>query len=141
MNDQPRLCGLRAEPLSVDEVVTALADPRCGGLVLFLGRVRDHDHGNGVAGLGYQAHPSAAAELESVCRAVAARHPGVALAAVHRTGELAVGDLAVVVGAASAHRDLAFTAARELIDTLKASVPIWKHQVFLDGSDEWVGLP
>ncbi|MEI2779151.1 MAG: molybdenum cofactor biosynthesis protein MoaE [Tetrasphaera sp.] len=141
MNDQLRLCALRADPLSADEVLQALSDPGSGGQVIFLGRVRDHDHGQPVRGLGYQAHPSADARLESVCRAVGARHPEVVLAAVHRTGELAVGEIAVIVGAASAHRDAAFAAARDLIDSLKATVPIWKQQRFTDGSDEWVGLP
>jgi molybdopterin synthase catalytic subunit len=63
-----------------------------------------------------------------------------AIAAVHRVGDLAVGDLAVVVAAACPHRDEAFTACRTLIDDLKAEVPIWKHQVFADGGDEWVGI-
>lgn len=135
------LVDLRDAPLSVDEVIAALRDPACGGLTLFVGIVRDHDGGHEVRSLDYSAHPTAAARLGQVCGAVAARHPGVRLAAVHRVGDLVVGDLAVVVGAASAHRAAAFAAARDLIDTLKAEVPIWKHQVFTDGATEWVGLP
>jgi molybdopterin synthase catalytic subunit len=76
-----------------------------------------------------------------VAERVAAAHPVVALAAVHRVGDLAVGDIAVVVAVSSAHRGEAFTACRALIDDLKSQVPIWKHQSFTDGSDEWVGLP
>jgi molybdopterin synthase catalytic subunit len=72
---------------------------------------------------------------------VAGRHPVRALAAVHRVGDLAVGDLAVVAAASAAHRGEAFDACRDLIDTLKQTVPIWKHQEFGDGSQEWVGLP
>ena len=72
---------------------------------------------------------------------VADRHPVIALAAVHRVGHLEIGDLAVVVAVSAAHRGAALEACRELIDTLKARVPIWKHQLFSDGSDEWVGLP
>ena len=72
---------------------------------------------------------------------MAAGHPVIALAAVHRVGDLAVGDLAVVVAAACPHRAEAFAACRALIDELKATVPIWKHQTFADGAQEWVGLP
>ena len=103
--------------------------------------MRDHDDGKGVARLGYSAHPSVADTLKAVAESVAARHDVLALAAVHRVGDLAVGDLAVVVAASCVHRGEAFGAARALIDDLKAQVPIWKHQAFADGSDEWVGLP
>ena len=99
------------------------------------------DGGRGVAGLGYSAHPGVLDELRTVAEEVAAAHPVRALAAVHRVGDLAVGDLAVVVGVSCAHRGDAFAAARMLIDELKSRVPIWKHQVFDDGGDEWVGLP
>jgi molybdopterin synthase catalytic subunit len=136
-----RLVALRETPLEVDEVLDALDDDASGGLTLFVGRVRDHDHGKGVRGLDYSAHPTALAELRRVCDEIAAEHPGVALAAVHRTGVLAIGDAAVIVAASSAHRGLAFDASRALIDRLKDQVPIWKHQVFADGSEEWVGSP
>ena len=136
-----RLCDLRDTPLSVDEVVTALGDDAAGGLVLVVGRVRDHDGGRGVQALDYTAHPTALDRLRAVCAEVAAGHHGVLLAAVHRTGALAIGDTAVIVAAAAAHRGQAFDAARALIDTLKAEVPIWKHQVFADGGEEWVGSP
>jgi molybdopterin synthase catalytic subunit len=109
--------------------------------VLFVGVVRDHDHGAEVAALDYSAHPSVVASLRAVCEEVGARHSAARLAAVHRTGHLEVGDTAVVVAVSAAHRGEAFTACRDLIDTLKATVPIWKHQRFADGSDEWVGLP
>ena len=69
------------------------------------------------------------------------RFPAVAVAAVHRVGDLAVGDLAVVVGVSCPHRAEAFEAGRALIDELKTTVPIWKHQIFVDGTDEWVGSP
>jgi molybdopterin synthase catalytic subunit len=80
-------------------------------------------------------------DLRAVAEEVVAAHPVRALAAVHRVGDLAVGDLAVVVGVSCPHRGDAFAAARMLIDELKSRVPIWKHQVFDDGGDEWVGLP
>ncbi len=136
-----QLADVRDTPLSVDEVWQAVADPAAGGAVLFVGTVRDLDGGKAVAGLGYSAHPSAVAELRAVAEKVAADFPAVRLAAVHRVGDLDIGDLAVVVGASCPHRAEAFAAARRLIDDLKATVPIWKHQRFADGTDEWVGTP
>jgi molybdopterin synthase catalytic subunit len=133
-----RLAELREGPLSVDEVRSAVADPAAGGIALFAGAVRDHDHGRGVLRLSYSAHPSAAAELRRVAEKVAASRRVRALAAVHRVGELSVGDLAVVVAVACDHRAEAFEACRFLIDELKASVPIWKHQLLDDGASEWV---
>jgi molybdopterin synthase catalytic subunit len=136
-----RLAAMRETPLSVDEVLDAVRDPAAGGVVVFLGAVRDVDGGRPVARLGYTAHPEAATELRRVAESVAQRFPAVAVAAVHRTGELVVGDLAVIVAVACPHRGEAFDAARALIDELKATVPIWKEQVFDDGSTEWVGTP
>ncbi len=136
-----RLVDIRETPLDVAEVLAALDDDSSGGLTLFVGRVRDHDGGKGVGGLEYSAHPSALARLQEVCARVAARHEVQGLAAVHRVGTLVVGDLAVVVATASSHRGTAFAASRDLIDTLKDEVPIWKHQAFDDGSEEWVGSP
>lgn len=136
-----RLLAVREQPLSVDEVLAAVSDPAAGGTVVFLGTVRHEDSGKAVDALGYSAHPSAHETLRTVAERVAADHPVIALAAVHRVGALGVGDLAVVVAASCAHRGDAFAAARQLIDDLKATVAIWKHQSFGDGSDEWVGLP
>ena len=136
-----RLVDLRDQPLEVDEVLGALDDVASGGLTLFVGRVRDHDHGKGVVELDYTAHPSALDRLREVCARVAAEHDVHGVAAVHRVGRLAIGDVAVVVATASAHRGTSFDASRALIDTLKAEVPIWKHQRFKDGSEEWVGSP
>jgi molybdopterin synthase catalytic subunit len=136
-----RLVDVRDLPLSVDEVLAAVDDPGAGGICVFVGTVRDVDHEREVKALAYSAHPSAVQRLHDVMAEVAARHPVRALAAVHRVGDLAVGDLAVVAAAASAHRGEAFEACRDLIDTLKQTVPIWKHQEFGDGSQEWVGLP
>ena len=134
-----RLAELRDTPLSVDEVLAAVADPGAGGIDLFVGVIRDHDGPREVTGLSYSAHPSAEAELRIIAEKVAADFEVRALAAVHRIGELDVGDIAVVVAAACPHRAEAFEACRALIDNLKHSVPIWKHQLFRDGSSEWVG--
>jgi molybdopterin synthase catalytic subunit len=133
-----RLAELRADPLSIDEVRAAAADPAAGAVVLFAGAVRDHDHGRGVTALSYSAHPSAAEELSQVAEKVAASHPALGIAVLHRTGDLRIGDLAVVVAVSAVHRGDAFAACEALIDALKATVPIWKHQFFTDGDSEWV---
>jgi molybdopterin synthase catalytic subunit len=137
-----RLIAIRDTELSVDEVRAAVAGPGAGGIALFAGAVRDNDHDHGVTGLSYTAHPSAEAELRRVAELIAEKFSSViGIAVVHRTGDLAIGDLAVVAAVACPHRGQAFDACRELIDVLKASVPIWKHQLFTDGTSEWVGTP
>lgn len=136
-----KLVDLRATPLDVAEVMASLDDDSSGALTLFVGRVRDHDGGKGVHGLDYTAHPSALDRLRDVCERIADEYAVHGVAAVHRTGTLSIGDIAVVVATTSAHRDAAFQASRALIDTLKAEVPIWKHQRFEDGTQEWVGSP
>lgn len=134
-----RLIGLRDTPLSVDEVQAAVMADGAGGIALFAGAVRDHDHDRAVTGLTYSAHPSAEAELRRVAEEVARKYPVHALAAVHRVGDLRIGELAVVVAVSCAHRGDAFDACRMLIDELKATVPIWKYQRFTGGDSEWVG--
>lgn len=136
-----KLVAIRETPLDVGEVVAALEDDAAGGLTLFVGKVRDHDNGLSVTGLEYTAHPTALDRLREVCEKVAADHGVGGLAAVHRTGPLEIGDIAVIVATASGHRGETFEASRDLIDTLKATVPIWKHQRFADGTEEWVGAP
>jgi molybdopterin synthase catalytic subunit len=133
-----RLTEVRSEPLSVDEVQVAAADPAAGAIALFIGTVRDQDHGRGVTALSYSAHPSATAELGRVAEKVAASYPVLSLAVTHRTGDLQIGDLAVVAAVGAQHRDVAFAAFHALIDELKATVPIWKHQFFTAGDSEWV---
>ncbi|WP_432089028.1 MULTISPECIES: molybdenum cofactor biosynthesis protein MoaE [unclassified Streptomyces] len=137
--DPIKLLAIRESPLSVDEVFRAVGDDASGGTTLFVGTVRNHDGGADVDGLGYSCHPSAGAELRRVAEKVVANHPVRALAAVHRVGDLRVGDIAVVVAVSCPHRAEAFEACRTLIDDLKHEVPIWKHQTFSDGTEEWVG--
>jgi molybdopterin synthase catalytic subunit len=136
-----RLIDVRESELSVDEVRAAVADPAAGGIALFAGAVRDSDHDRAVSGLSYSAHPSAVDELRRVAEVIAEKYPVIGIAAVHRVGDLAIGDLAVVLAVSCPHRAEAFDACRDLIDILKASVPIWKHQRFGDGTAEWVGTP
>ncbi|MET8720094.1 MULTISPECIES: molybdenum cofactor biosynthesis protein MoaE [Streptomyces] len=137
--DPIRLIGVRETALSVDEVFGAVGDAAAGGIALFVGTVRNHDGGADVDALGYSCHPSAESEIRRIAEKVAADYPVRALAAVHRVGELAVGDIAVIVAVACPHRAEAFDACRRLIDDLKHEVPIWKHQKFSDGTEEWVG--
>jgi molybdopterin synthase catalytic subunit len=136
-----RLLRIQPEPLDLAEVVAAVSDTTAGGVAVFVGAVRDHDEGKSVVGLEYSAHPTALARLDEVAERVAAKHDLIAIAAVHRVGELQIGDAAVIVAAAAAHRGEAFDGSRDLIDDLKESVPIWKHQRFADGTEEWVGTP
>lgn len=136
-----RLIDVREEPLDVGEVTAAVSDPAAGGLAIFVGTVRDHDRDHDVVLLEYTGHPSAQARLADVAAEVAEEFDVVAVAAVHRVGSLQVGDLAVVSAVSAAHRGTAFEASRALIDRLKQRVPIWKHQVFGDGTDEWVDSP
>ncbi len=136
-----RLVEIRETALDPAEVIRALGDDAAGGLNLFIGLVRDHDRGQGVTSLDYSAHPSALERLREVCDRIAGEYDVHGLAAVHRVGHLAIGDIAVIVATTASHRDVAFTASRALIDTLKSEVPIWKHQRFEDGAQEWVGLP
>lgn len=133
-----RLLDVRDAPLSLDEVFAAVGDPAAGGTCLFVGTVRDHDAGATVSALGYSSHPTALDRLREVAERIAAECDVVALAAVHRVGDLVVGDLAVVVAASAAHRAQAFEACRRLIDELKTDVPVWKHQTFASGDSAWV---
>jgi molybdopterin synthase catalytic subunit len=136
-----RLVEIQETPLDVAAVLASVEGDGSGGVTLFVGRVRDHDSDKDVVGLDYSAHPTALDTMRAICERVADAHPVHGIAAVHRVGSLAIGDIAVVVAAAAAHRGQAFDASRDLIDTLKSEVPIWKHQRFTDGSDEWVGSP
>jgi molybdopterin synthase catalytic subunit len=140
-----RLVEIQEAPLDVAAVLASGEGDESGGVTLFVGRVRDHDRSGDsvkeVVGLDYSAHPTALDTMRAICERVADAHPVHGIAAVHRVGSLAIGDIAVVVAAAAAHRGQAFDASRDLIDTLKSEVPIWKHQRFTDGSDEWVGSP
>jgi molybdopterin synthase catalytic subunit len=135
------LADIRESPLSVDEVLDAVRHLRAGGIATFVGVVRGHDHGRGVAALDYTCHPSAPQSLRELAERMAAAGDVIRVAAVHRVGHLEIGDLAVVVAVSAVHRGTALDVCRELIDTLKVAVPIWKYQIFEDGSDEWVGTP
>lgn len=115
-----------------------VSDSSTGAVVLFSGDVRDHDHGRSVVSLTYEGHPSAQEVLETVVNDFAADSNVTGIAAVHRLGEIPIGQAALVVVVASSHRGDAFTAAGALVDLIKEKLPVWKHQFFADGTDEWV---
>lgn len=135
------LADIRESALSVDEVLDAVRHPGAGGIATFIGIVRELDHGRGVEALDYTCHPSAPQVLSEVAERVAAGADVIRVGVAHRVGHLGLGDIAVVVAVSAAHRGDALDACRALIDAVKATVPIWKHQIFEDGSDEWVGTP
>ena len=133
------LAAVVAEPIDAEAVEAAVLSVADGALVTFRGVIRDHDGGHAVERLDYSAHPDAEAFLRTACERVAASS-GLAVAAVHRVGALAIGDVALVAAVAAPHRAEAFAACALLIDTIKAEVPIWKRQHSPDGTTEWVGL-
>jgi molybdopterin synthase catalytic subunit len=128
-------------PLDWSAHEKAVAHPTAGAVVTFQGVVRDHDHGRGVTRLEYEAHPSAARVLAEVAAEIAADPDVHAVAVSHRVGVLGVGDLALVAAVSSAHRAAAFAACARLVEEVKTRLPVWKHQLFLDGTDEWVNSP
>jgi molybdopterin synthase catalytic subunit len=130
-----------AEPLDVELHERLVRLPSAGAHVVFCGVVRDNDHGREVVSLEYEAHPSAQDVLAEVVDEFAADPDVVALAVSHRVGELAVGDIALVAAVATGHRGEAFDICRRLVDEVKHRLPIWKRQVFADGTDEWVNCP
>jgi molybdopterin synthase catalytic subunit len=111
-----------------------------GAVVGFVGMVRDHDGGRSVTRLEYSAHPCAHQVISEVAAEIAQSSKGVrAIAVSHRIGTLNIGDAALVAAVAADHRAAAFETCALLVDTVKARLPVWKHQLFADGSDEWVG--
>jgi molybdopterin synthase catalytic subunit len=131
-------CWLSERPLDVAAVVARVSGPGIGGVVTFLGAVRDHARGREIEHLEYEAYTGMAErEMAKIAAEAGARWPGVRVAIAHRTGRLEIGELAVVVAAGAAHRAEAFAACRFAIDTLKQTVPIWKKEFATDG-EHWV---
>jgi molybdopterin synthase catalytic subunit len=143
MTDREGAAVLRAavseEPLDVAEHAALVERAAAGAVVTFAGVVRDHDGGRSVRGLKYSAHPSAARIVAEVAADVAARATGVrAIAVSHRVGRLVIGDVALACAVAADHRREAFETCSELVEEIKKLLPVWKHQSFVDGDDEWV---
>lgn len=136
----PRYAVVLDEALSLDRVIAAVRGDGMGGIVTFVGQVRDFNDGHDVVRLEYEAYVDMANKVMArLCDAIEAEVPGARLAVEHRVGVLAIGEEAVVIAAAAPHRAEAFTACRNLIDQLKEEVPIWKKEVAPNG-DEWIGM-
>ena len=137
-----RLAAISAEPLDLDEHLTAVDDPAAGAVTTFVGRVRDHDPdaATAVVALEYSAHPDAEATLRRIADGGDRRSTAAIVAVSHRVGRLAVGDLAVVIAVASPHRAEAFEVCRTVIEVIKTDLPVWKRQVEADGTTAWKGL-
>lgn len=138
------LAGLSADPLSVDRAISAVEGNEAGAVVSFSGVVRNHDDGKAVDKLSYSAHPTAQQVLNDVMAELAAEHGAwtehpIRIWVAHRIGMLRVGDSALVCAVSAAHRGQAFVVCSDLVDRIKARVPIWKEQFFSDGTVEWVG--
>jgi molybdopterin synthase catalytic subunit len=136
-----RLAAISDQPLDQAAHEAAADDPRAGGRVVFCGVVRSSDHGRQVLELEYEGHPSAEQVLTEVATGFAAEPEVLALAVSHRVGKLAIGDVALVAVVSTAHRAAAFDVCSRLVDEVKRRLPIWKRQVFADGTDEWVNCP
>ena len=135
------IVAITAEPLDLAAHEAAVADPRAGAVVSFQGVVRDHDGGRAVVSLDYEGHPSAIDVLRDVAAEIEKDPAVYAVAVSHRVGALKIGDVALVAAVSTAHRGAAFAACGRLVDETKARLPIWKRQVFGDGTEEWVNCP
>lgn len=136
--DVIRLVEVTEQPLDARAMQALVADPAAGAVVTFSGDVRGIDHGREVLTLTYEGHPTAAAVLRQVAEEIAGQFELIGLAVAHRVGELQITDAALVAVVSTGHRGEAFLACQALVDLTKAKLPVWKHQVFIDGTDEWV---
>lgn len=127
------------EPIDVEALIDSVTHPGAGAVVLFRGDVRDVDEGRQVVRLEYEGHPTAGAVLAQVAAEIAAgAGPDVAVSVAHRLGRLQIGDAALVVAVSAEHRAAAFLVCEQLVEQVKLRIPVWKLQVFADGSNEWV---
>ena len=125
-------------PVHIQELSKLVANPHSGAVVTFCGDVRDHDGGKEVASLLYEIHPSAPGQIKLITESIIGRFEVEKVAVAHRYGDIAIGETAFAVAVSAAHRQAAFDACAAIVDEVKAKLPIWKHQKFTDGSDEWV---
>jgi molybdopterin synthase catalytic subunit len=135
----PTLALVTTEPIDEAALCRAVLSPTAGALVIFSGIVRNHDHGQAITSLDYQAHPEAQRMLAECCARVS-EESGLPIAAAHRVGALKIGDIALYAAVAASHRKEAFDTCERLVEEIKHTIPIWKRQYFPDGVSEWVGL-
>lgn len=124
--------------IDVEQLVALVKDERAGAVVVFNGDVRNHDGGKEVSSLTYEIHPTAIEQISLITDELLRHHNVVKVAVSHRYGDLAIGETAFAVAVSAEHRGAAFEACSALVDEIKAKLPIWKHQRFSDGTDEWV---
>ena len=141
MTDPRVTARVTTDPLDVAAHESAVGRGSAGAVVSFAGVVRDHDDGRGVLELEYEAHPTAQQILAEVAADIAADPEVHALAVSHRIGKLKIGEVALAAAVSTAHRAAAFAACARLVDEVKARLPVWKRQVFADGTEEWVNSP
>ncbi|WP_091229305.1 molybdenum cofactor biosynthesis protein MoaE [Microbacterium sp. 3J1] len=143
--NEVKIAAISEHPLDVEAHLTAVDDPRLGGVTTFIGRVRDNDPDaqTPVVGLEYSGHPDAESVLRSIAEKAgsdAVADARVVVAVSHRIGALAVGDAAVVIAVAAEHRAEAFDVCRAIIEDIKSELPVWKRQLESDGSTSWKGI-
>jgi len=141
VSDKVRIAMVSDRSLDVEAHSAAVRDLAAGADVTFCGVVRDHDHGRTVRELEYTCYPTAAEVLRQVAEEIAADEDVIAVAVSHRIGELKIGDIALVAAVAAAHRKQAFDHCARLVDEVKSRLPVWKRQMFDDGTDEWINCP
>ena len=124
--------------IEVEQLAELVRDKRAGAVVVFSGNVRNHDGGKEVLTLTYEIHPTANYKIASITHAVLTQRDVIKVALSHRYGEIAIGETAFAVAVSAEHREAAFETCSEIVDEIKAKLPIWKHQRFSDGTDEWV---
>ena len=125
-------------PVHIQELSKLVSNPHSGAVVTFCGDVRDHDGGKEVASLLYEVHPSAPEQIKLITESVIGRFEIEKVAVAHRYGQIPIGETAFAVAVSAAHRQAAFDACSAIVDEVKAKLPIWKHQKFTDGTDQWV---
>ncbi len=129
---------LTDQVINLPDFVTQVESTSAGAVATFSGNVRTHDHGKEVSSLSYAIHPNTEAFLTQVVTDVAKRHKIISVSVAHRFGDIELGQSALIVAVSAEHRGEAFTTCAEMVDEIKSKIPIWKHQVFTDGTDEWV---
>jgi len=125
-------------PVHIAELSALVSNPQSGAIVTFCGDVRNHDGGKEVASLLYEIHPSAPEQIKRITQSVIGHYEIEKVAIAHRYGDIAIGETAFAVAVSAAHRQAAFDACSAIVNAVKDQLPIWKHQKFTDGTDEWV---
>ena len=126
------------EKISVASLAQSLKTHQAGAVATFSGDVRDNDGDKSVTSLTYEIHPSAQSVIDEITHRIAAKHDVLGVAVAHRYGEIPMGETAFAVVVSAVHRGPAFAACEEIVSVVKSELPIWKYQVFADGTNEWV---